>query len=52
MTERLHAKILREGRIAIPKELIEKYKLEEGGFVLFEEEEKSIRIIPAIVVEK
>lgn len=52
MTERLHAKILRERRIAIPKELMKKYNLKDGCFVLFEEEVNGFKIIPAVVVPK
>jgi len=52
MTERLHAKIVREGRIAIPKELMKKYNLHDGCFVLIEQEENGFKIIPAVVVPK
>lgn len=52
MNKQLFAKILREGRIAIPKELMKKYNLKDGCFVLFELEENGFKIIPAIVVEK
>ena len=52
MKKVLFAKIMRERRIAIPKELMKEYNLNEGCFVLFEQEEDGFKIIPAIVVEK
>jgi len=52
MSRKLFTKILKDGRIRLPVELIEKYNLKDGMFVILEPEGEYIKIIPAMVVVK
>jgi bifunctional DNA-binding transcriptional regulator/antitoxin component of YhaV-PrlF toxin-antitoxin module len=52
MSRKLFTKILKDGRLRIPVELIDKFKLKDGMFVILEPEGNYIKLIPAVVVLK
>ena len=45
-------KILKGDRVSIPREILRNHRLKSGDYVLVEETDKGIQIIPAAVVPR
>jgi len=52
MTSKSPQKILKGDRVSIPREFLKSHNLQAGDFVLVENTERGLKIVPALVVAR